>query len=176
MKKEQIKKEKSYAFGKDIYLLGVDESGERYWLEAPSWDCDWYWGFGYVETYTNNKNPGRSKDIASHTHIDGFMGQHEYYDTEKGRFVKGEYIHNIYDSPRFAAVTFNESEGWELSELFKQFYLLRKMADFCHKDRPGCHVTDSPVNHGNMKHWYKEINEDMIPRITAKILGILSPE
>ena len=38
-----------------FYLLGRDEEGINYWLEEPSWDCGWYWGFGYVETYTTNE-------------------------------------------------------------------------------------------------------------------------
>jgi hypothetical protein len=46
-----LSKRKSHAFGKDIYLIGKDKSGTNYWLESPSWDCDWYWGFGYIETY-----------------------------------------------------------------------------------------------------------------------------
>ena len=49
-----MKKQTTTAFKKKIYLLGADAEGTKYWLEAPSWDCDWYWGFGYVETYTNN--------------------------------------------------------------------------------------------------------------------------
>lgn len=175
--KPNIDKQKSHAFGKDIYLLGEDETGTRYWLEAPKWDCGWYWGFGYVETYTNNNNPSISRDISSHQHINSsFMGQMEKYDFEKSAFVKGEYVHNIYDAPLLDKTTFSESEGWKLSELFKQFYLLREMADFTHKDKPGCHVTESPVDHGNMSKLNKHINEEMIPLITAKIIEILSPE
>ena len=60
-------------FGKNIYLLGQDKDGINYWLESPSWDCAWYWGFGYVETYTNNRNPAKAKDITLHTHLDSVM-------------------------------------------------------------------------------------------------------
>ena len=56
-RKKKMKKEKRFAFGKNIYLLGSDKDGVKYWLEEASWDCGWYWGFGYVETYTNNSNP-----------------------------------------------------------------------------------------------------------------------
>ena len=174
--KELIKKQMSHAFGKDIYLLGRDEEGINYWLESPKWDCGWYWGFGYVETYTNNNKPEYSKDIESHQHIDSpFMGQSEKYDFEKKCFVKGEYIHNIFDSPKLLNPTFSENEGWKLSELFKQFYLLKDMSEFCHKELPGCHVTTSPVNHGDLKDWNKKINEVMIPTITTKIIEILTP-
>ena len=175
--KEQLPKKQDRAFGKKIYLLGCDENGINYWLEHPQWDCGWYWGFGYVSTYPNNNNPGRSRDIQSHQHVDSsLMGQMEKYDHEKGCFVKGEYVSNIFDAPLLHKTTFTESEGWKLSELFKQFYLLQEMAEFANKTLPGCHVTESPVNHGDMKEWNKHINEVMIPKITAKIIEILSPE
>ena len=68
-----MKKQKSHAFGKDIYLLGKDSDGTMYWLEAARWDCKWYWGFGYVETYTNNNHTSRSRDISSHQHFDSLF-------------------------------------------------------------------------------------------------------
>ena len=169
-----IKKRKSHKFGKDIYLLGTDAEGYTMWLESPQWDCDWYWGFGYVETY-NRKNPNISNDIQSHSHISGLLGQQEKYDYEKGCFVKTEFIHNLIDSPDFVDTTFNESESWQLTELFKQFYLLQEMAEFSHKTLPGCHITTSPVNHGDLKGWNDKINTVMIPMITAKIIEILTP-
>ena len=64
-----MEKKKSHAFGKDVYLLGTI-NGRYQWLEAPSWDCDWYWGFGYVEEYTRHDKPSASRDIVSHTHVD----------------------------------------------------------------------------------------------------------
>jgi hypothetical protein len=165
--KNILKKQKNHAFGKDIYLLGENESGKRYWLEAPIWDCSWYWCFGYVETYTNNCNPEKSNDISSHQHIDSsFMGQQE----------KGECISNIYDAPKLSKTTFTKDEGWELSELFKQFYLLQEMAAFCHKKPAGCHVTTvAECDHGDLSEWYDKINKIMMPRVTSLILKILSP-
>lgn len=163
--KKVMKKEVNHAFGKDIYLLGKDENNRKYWLEAPSWDCDWYWGFGYVETYTNNKNPSIAKDIATHEHIDtSFLGKQGY-----------EYIHNLYDSPLLQETTFTMEEGWQLGELFKQFYLLQKMAEFTHREKPNCGITSSPIEHGDLKLWNKDINEKMIPAITSKIMEILTP-
>jgi hypothetical protein len=173
--KTKIDKQKSNAFGKDIYLLGIGNDKTKYWLEAPKWDCGWYWGFGYVETYTNNDNPRISRDISSHSHISGLLGQQEKYDFEKKAFVNGKFVHNLIDSDTFERTTFTEKESWELTELFEQFYLLKEMAEFCHKDLPGCHITTSPVNHGDLKDWNKKINETMIPLITAKIIEILTP-
>ena len=173
--RETMSKKVSHAFGKDVYLLGMGEDGTMYWLEAQKWDCGWYWGFGYVEAYTNNKNPAKAKDISSHEHIDSsFMGQSEYYDHAKGCFRKGEYISNLFDSPRFSATTFTENEGWTLSELFKTFYNLRQSAEVF--GRGGSHITDNPCK-DTIKNeaWTKHINEVMIPAVTAKIIEILTP-
>ena len=106
----KIAKKQSKAFGKDIYLLGEDQDGTKYWLEAPHFDCGWYWGFGYIETYTNNRRPDLAKDIASHQHIDGLLGQQYTYDYAKQCFVVGDYIHNLYNSPLFAKTTFTSEE------------------------------------------------------------------
>lgn len=158
--KHSLTKEKSYAFKKDIYLLGVDEDGTKYWLEAPKWDCGWYWGFGYVETYINNNNPSKSRDIASHQHIDSsFLGRQEC----------GEYIHNIYDCPKLAATTFDENTGWIISELFNEFYTLKKTAELFHTTKSP--LQDLLKNPDMEKH----INEVLIPAITAKIIELLTP-
>ena len=62
-----MKKRTSQAFGKDVYLIG-ELYNEYCWLEHPSWDCGWYWGFGYIEVYTSHKSPNRSRDISLHSH------------------------------------------------------------------------------------------------------------
>ena len=164
-----MKKKTSYVFGKKIYLLGKDACGTQYWLEAPSWDCDWYWGFGYVETYTNNKHPELSRDIRSHQHIDSsFMGNIG---------DDGERIYNIFDAPRLkGGTTFTEEEGWELSELFRQFYTLKESADFFHFGR--AHVSKTIVKHDEetCHQMWDYINKTMIPAIFKRIEEILSPE
>jgi len=173
--KTLIGKRKSHAFGKDVYLLGQDDQGTLYWLESPKFDCGGYWGFGYVETYTNNKRPDLAKGVSCHQHIDStFLGQHYKYDFETKEYKKLEFVNNLFDSSLLKSPTFTESEGWQLSELFKQFYLLQDMAAFSHKTLPGCHITTSLVNHGDLKGWNEKINKVMIPAITAKIIEILT--
>jgi len=138
------------AFNKKVYLLGENENGVYYWLEEPSWDCGWYWGFGYIETYTHNKQPHLARDIDSHSHADNFRKEWtEYFDGSK---------------PIIKKRTFSEKEGWELSELFEQFYHLKTQASFW-----------------NSKKWknkklVKRINEVIIPTITGRILEILTPK
>ena len=174
--KKQISKKSNEAFGKKIFLLGRDEDGTNYWLEESRWDCGWYWGFGYVETYTNNKNPHLSKDINSHRHIDSsFMGQMEKYDFDKKCFVKSEYVHNIYDEILLFETTFTESEGWQLSELFKSFYMLKDSAGMFGKG--GCNVTTNPCSELiKNEDWANQINHEILPLLFEKIYSILSPK
>lgn len=164
--KKIILKQKSYAFGKNIYLIGQDEQGINYWLEAPQWDCGWYWGFGYIETYTKNNDPSNSRDISSHQHWSGFVGE------QKG----GKYIQNIYDNNNFVALTFDSKTGWILSELFQQFYTLQEFAECTHRNPFGCHLTTVDAGLGDMREWSEKINKELIPKVTAKILELLTPE
>ena len=160
--KNNFAKTISNAFGKDQYLLGIDAQGVKYWLSAPSWDCGWYWGFGYVSTFTNNNYPNKSRDINSHEHIDSsFMGKQDE-----------QYIHNIFDSPRFTRTTFSKSEGWELSELFDQFYFLKSAAE--NFGRGKCHIAETKIQKWQDKALAEKINKELIPRVTARIIEILS--
>ena len=166
--KKLLKKKTTRAFGRTIYLLGQDESGKNYWLEAPSWDCGWYWGFGYVESYTNNRCPEKSHDIDSHQHVSSSL---------LGKVgVNGDYIYNIYNAPLLAGgTTFTEKEGWELSELFQQFYTLQEAAEFFH--RGNANVTAEVVVQHDMEqcnYMNVYINETMIPAITKRVIEILS--
>jgi hypothetical protein len=145
-----IKKRKSHAFGKDIYLLGKFRSGEYFWLEAARWDCGWYWGFGYVECYTNNKCPDQARDISSHSHVSGLINT----------TVDGNYIHRLYDNPRITECVLSEDEDWEFSSLMKQFYIIREAADLFHQQ--------------DKKIW-ETLNQKKLPPIFEKIYNLLSP-
>lgn len=147
--------EDNFSQGKDVYLLGVDAEGTKYWLQAPTWDCGWYWGFGYIETYEGNRKPSNARDIDSHQHAERFYP---------------EWVHG--DKARLTATTFNEREAWELAELFKQFYLFQKLAELYHGGTAG--VTRARITHKDEKE-AKRINEEVIPKITAAILEILTP-
>lgn len=59
-----MEKQKITKFGDDYYLLGINQNNEKVWLKQPSWDCDWYWGLGYVQTFEENYS-----DIDMHTHF-----------------------------------------------------------------------------------------------------------
>ena len=154
-----MEKKKSHAFGKDIYLLGRDVHGTNYWLEKASWDCGWYWGFGYVETYTNNRIPGKSKDISSHQHFNGlFFNLNKLsYDVFKEFFVE---------------TPLSNDEIWELLELMRSFYTAREYADMLHVG--GSHFTTNPCKEiiqdlGE----YDRINKVVIPAICEAVYDLL---
>lgn len=110
MKKKQINK-----FGTH-YLLGINHDGEYVWLEKESCDCGWYWGFGYLHTYTNNKQPERSKDISSHFHFDStFLNKNK-----SSRDTFKEY---------FKETVLTDSEIYELCDYMKTFYTLKSVAE-----------------------------------------------
>lgn len=138
------------------FLLGVDADGVKYWLEAPSWNCGWYWGFGYIKTYVRNFAPSKARDIDSHQHADNF-----YPEWTLGK------------ESRLTATTFTEAEAWKLAKLFKQFYTLKASAEMF--GRGGCHITTTTDGVAEDKALAKRINEIEIPKVTAAILAILTP-
>lgn len=150
-----MNKKISEAFNKKIYLLGVGKDGKNYWLEAPSWDCGWYWGFGYVETYTNNKRPDQSRDISSHQHFDGL-------------FSNGN--KNTYDAFNdfFTSSTLTNNEKWKLCDFMKTFYTLQETAEVF--GRGYSHFTErAKLETIKDLDMVKKINEIMLPSIFTEI-------
>lgn len=155
-----MNKIKTKAFGKDVYLLGKDPDGTKYWLEQARWDCDWYWGGGYVRTYTNNNRPENARDIKSHTHFDSmFMN-------------KGKNAHDAF-CEFFKETPFTDSEIWKICELMKSFYIAREYSDMIY--RGGAHYTTNPASDViKSQDEYKRINEIVIPSIMQELYKILS--
>lgn len=154
-----MKKTKSHAFGKDVYLLGADSSGVYYWLEAASFACNWYWGGGYVESYTNNKCPNHSRDIKSHQHFDSLVlrGKACCFDNFKALFVE---------------TPLSDREVWKLCELMQSFYTARKYSDMLYSK--GAHITSNPIGDTiSNSTEYKRINESVIPAIMREVYNIL---
>ena len=145
--------------GRKYYLLGADEDGINYWIEEGHFDCDWYWGFGYVETFTNNANPSRSKDIQSHSHFNYLFFNQKAYCLDSFNDL-------LVETP------FTEKEIWKLLELMKSFYIVREYADTIY--RGGAHITSNPVAEIiQSESEYKRINETVIPAIMNEVYKIL---
>lgn len=149
---KQVKK----AFGKNIILLGKDKDGKYYWLEEPSWDCGWYWGFGYIETYTNNRNPEKAKDIRSHQHFDSLFlndPNNNAYEKFKNFFVE---------------TPLDDDEIWVLVDLMKSFYTLKETAALL--ENGNSHYTAKANMEELKNHELRDkINHKMIPAIFKRI-------
>ena len=144
--------------GKKYFLLGTKDH-VRYYLESASFDCGWYWGGGYVETFTNNRCPACSRDIASHNHFNGlfFNGNKNGYDMFKDFFD---------------FTPFNNSEIWQIIELMKTFYIMRDYSDTIY--RGGSHYIINPIADiikNNTE--YERINKRVIPAIMEALYKIL---
>lgn len=154
MEKKQFEK-----FGNTYYLLGADSEGTRYYLEEFRFDCGWYFAGGYVETFTNNKNPEYSRDIESHSHFDSmfFNGRVNGFDAFK-KF--------------FAETPFTDSEIWKICELMKSFYICRHYSDMLYCG--GAHYTSNPAKESIVcPDEYKRINEKVIPAIADELYKIV---
>lgn len=155
-----MKKRTTRAFGKKVYLLGQDADGTKYWLEEARWDCDWYWGGGYVETYTRNNSPERSRDIKSHQHFDGLF-------LNKNKNGKDMFCEFFKETP------FTDSEIWKICELMRSFYIAREYSDMIH--RGGAHYTTNPASDViKSQDEYERINKKVIPAIMQELYKILA--
>lgn len=154
-----MEKRVSKAFGKKVYLLGVDKDGTYYWLEEASWDCDWYWGFGYIETYTNNKNPNMSRDIDSHQHFDGL-------------FLKCSKMSKDMFDEFFIESTLDEGEKWKLLELMQTFYTMKEYSEVVY--RGGSHFTSNPLSEEiKNSDEYNRINKVVLPKLFEEVYKLL---
>jgi hypothetical protein len=150
-----MEKKKSHAFGKDTYLLGKGKDGNYYWLEEGKWDCNWYWGIGYVKTYKDILNPNMAKDISSHQHWDGLFPTYDKF------------------NDFFEETVLNDKEKWKLLELMKAIYIARHYSDMLYIG--GAHYTNNPCKEDiHNEDEYNRINKVMIPKMLEKVYEILS--
>ena len=147
-----MKKEKRKAFGKNIYLLGKDKDGIKYWLEEANFDCGWYWGFGYVETYTNNNNPEKARDIKSHQHFDSLFLKENVFDSFKNLFVE---------------TPLTNEEIWQILDYMKEFYIMKEYSNLLHCRN---HIISNEKE--NQKE-YERINKKILPELFKKIYNLL---
>ncbi len=145
-------------FDKKIRLGIVD--GENIYLSPPSWDCGWYWGFGYL----GNKD--------CHYHVDG-LKKIETYNHEKKVF-KYEFVDLHEGFIRHFGKSFivRPSQTWEFAELFATFYHLKNTAEVLHTG--GAHLTTNPCAYIiKNPDELKRINEIVLPKIFEAIYKIL---
>jgi len=97
-------------------LLVGQHDGENIYLSSPSWDCGWYWGWGYL----GNKN--------CHYHVSGLNPNINLHDA---------LIEHFGDTLKV-----RKSDMWVLAELFQTFYKLRGAAEMY--KHGGAYLTTNP--------------------------------
>lgn len=153
-----MKKKTARFEGKEIYLLGK-HNGRNFYLVSPLWSCEWYWSVGWVQSYTNNNSPEKSKDVAYHSHFDSlfFNGKFDCHTNFKNYFE---------ESP------LTDKEVWKLLELMNTIYKLKESAEVFHLG--GSHITDNPcrelLKNSEMEN---HINKTLIPECWEEVKKIL---
>jgi hypothetical protein len=147
-------------FGKH-YLLGINKDGEYVWLEKESWDCGWYWGFGYLHTFTNNRQPERSRDLSSHFHFDS-------------TFLNGpDCCHDMFKN-YFTETVLTDAEIWELCDYMQTFYTLKSVAELfkCGYSRQ---TERAKIEKVQSETHYDLVNKVWLPEVFKKIEQLLAP-
>ncbi len=137
--------------GNEKVTLGIRKSdGRIIHISKPSFDCGWYWGFGYL----GNRD--------EHYHLSGFAN---------GRNI------NMYDALK-ADYSLNpkiENNLWEFCELVTTAYALKTTAEVL--GRGGSHYCTNPLADLIInKDEVKRINEKLLPAIFNALNEIYSAE
>lgn len=132
-------------FKEEIYIGEFE--GEKVFLASPSWDCGWYWGFGYIQ----NSN--------LHTHFSSIGSRNK----------------NMFDNIKdyFPGFIVNDDEGlWEFCELMQTFYNLKKTTEVL--GRGGSHYKKNPIADiiKNEKE-AERINKEVLPKLFDKVYELL---
>lgn len=139
---------------KKFMLLGIRKDKVKVWMEQASFDCEWYFGFGYLEVLNH-----RHTDINEHYHFSSLMEKFGL-DSLKENFVSS---------------TLTEKEQWVLFDLMKTFYTLKDVSELYHNGNS--HYTTHDLSLKNEQK-YKETLEEQKQVIYAvqKLLGLSEEE
>ena len=129
------------------FLLGR-VNNENIYLAKPSWDCGWYWGFGYI----GNSN--------CHYHLSGIGKENNknLYDGLKEHFGN--------------TLVLRESSLWKFCEIVSTIYKLKDTAEVFRVG--GAHYTNNPCKELIIdKSIVEKINSTLIPQLIEEMYKVL---
>jgi len=134
-----------FSSGRKVFFGDRKEDGSAIYLSAPSWDCGWYWSFGYL---------GNSRE---HYHLSSFAN---------GRNI------NMFDALKadyHLCKSLQEDRMlWLFCELAQTAYSLKETAAVLR--RGGSHYTDNPCKEIVKNQVEVErLNREVLPAIFAEI-------
>ena len=140
-------------------LLGkVQGTEDKLYLERSSYDCDWYYGFGYIAIFEKNH-----QEQHTHTHWDCYFTDSSYVEPED---IKNK----LYD------ITLEDDDLWLLCDLMKTFYTLKDASAVY--NRGNSHLTGQ--NHGMIKDGdlKESIDKDTekVIRKAQNLIGMEKPD
>ena len=142
------------AYPKDVRLGVVDGRGVLF--RRPSFDCDWYWGFGYL----GNRD--------CHYHLDGLAS----WDWQNQAMQNK----NLYDQLKIHfgdSLVLKDKYLWLFCEIVTTIYKLKDMAGVCHSG--GAHYTTNPdAALLKNKEMEDNINNVLIPAQIASLYKVLA--
>lgn len=157
----------------DYYLIGKDNNGKRVWLEKPSWDCGWYWGFGYLQTMRFDLTPSAARDIDSHTHWNYLVAEshknaHDWFIETFGEPTTDIWGHRRKADKGTRMCRFTDNQVWRLCELMKTAYTLRETAEVLGRGKSNYGENPCVEVIKNTRE-AKRINSKVLPAIFAEI-------
>lgn len=164
-------KQKEYKFK---VLLGTMKNGESLYLAGFSWECDWYWGGGYLESRTISTHfngcfldqpDSRGHSLGSFydpwTRLPDYLKESDVKRMSNGAAVWEDLAFFVDNAPE----NLNKN-WWRIKDLYTQFYKLNEAAKVF---QSGGHCTTNERNPA-------EINLDMANKINEHIETVLIPE
>lgn len=130
--------------------LGLNQDDEPVYMDRPSWDCDWYWGFGYI----GNKN--------FHTHLN-HLGSSHLYNNIKEYFK--EFV--LFD---------NDEDLWVFCEIVNNIYILRNTAELFYTGSSNMIYRPNLVDMIKNKSIAHDINSRLIPQLIDELYKVLQYE
>lgn len=114
----------------DYALLGRTSSGDKVYLERGSFDCDWYFGFGYIKVFEENRSRW-----SSHLHWNSYFSDSSHVEPEDiDDSLSGKVEGKLVETP------FSKKELWQLCDMMKSYYSLKETAGVYHR-KGSSHLT-----------------------------------
>lgn len=158
----------------DYYYLGRDiKTKRKIWLQKPSWDCGWYWGFGYLQAMQGDREPSKARDIDCHTYWDSRVAEshtnaHDWFIASFGKPTTDMWGNPTTAEKGVQMCRFTDKQVWTLCELMETAYTLCETAEILGRGKSN--YSENPcVKVIKNTREAKRINSKVLPAIFAEI-------
>ena len=149
--------------GKNKVFFGTKD-GERIYITKPTFDCGWYWSFGYLG------------NAQCHYHLSSYQNKEVRFKDAEGKFRCFTELRNLHMCDcllkDYALNPVILDNLWVFCELALTIYTLKETADIYHAG--GSHTTTNPCK-DMLKNdeRYQELVGMIIPELCQKLWDII---